>query len=168
MNRKKILYALLTAGMLISLFLLYEHFSVSAGKFCKFGENFDCGIVNKSPYANLDGISYLLSVDFGLPLPFMDISSKSLILDLLTSNAFLGFLTLLFMLFLVNAKHSNKNFLWIKANKTRKWLLGVSVFSVSYGFYLFLVQHFILRTYCIFCLILDVILICVLFLAVKE
>jgi uncharacterized membrane protein len=53
-----ILNVLLVIGMLLSLFLVYEHFSPAASKFCTFGESLDCGIVNKSPYANLDGISY--------------------------------------------------------------------------------------------------------------
>ena len=53
-------------GMLISLFLVYEHFSSTASEFCDFGEGLDCGIVNKSPYSTLDGITYFLVFDLGI------------------------------------------------------------------------------------------------------
>src|SRR3989344_2808480 len=82
----------LVIGMLISLFLVYEHFTPTASKFCSFGKGFDCGIVNKSPYANIDGISYLLTIDFGLDLPLINISGINLFFDFITSNAFLGLL----------------------------------------------------------------------------
>ncbi len=151
----KSLYIVLIVGMLISLFLLYEHFSPSASKFCTFGEGFDCGIVNKSPYANLDGISYLLTIDMKLPLPLIDISGVNGFFDFITANAFLGFLVLLFMLFLLKAQKEGKDFLWIKKGEALNWMFGISIFGVLYGFYLFLIQHFVLQTYCIFCLALD-------------
>lgn len=153
------LYIVLIIGMLTSLFLLYEHFSPSASRFCSFGNSFDCGIVNKSPYANLDGIFYLLTIDLGLPIPLIDISGLGVVFDFLTTNAFLGFLTLLFIFFLIMSWKKGKNFLWIKNANALQWARGVLIFGVVYGFYLILVQHFILKTYCIFCLVLDVVLI---------
>ena len=151
----QIINLVLVIGMLISLFLLYEHFSSSENEFCKFGEGFDCGVVNKSPYANLDGLSYLLTIDFGWPLPFVNISGINFVFDFLTSNAFLGFLTLLFLLLLLKANKENKDFLWIKKDFTRSWARGISAFGVLYGIYLFYIQHSILQTYCLFCLLLD-------------
>src|SRR3989344_4393241 len=100
MNPRKILSILLIIGMILSLYLLYEHFSTTTSKLCTFGENFNCGIVNKSPYANLDGIFYLLTIDLNLNLPLINISDINVILDFLTANAFLGFLTLLLLFFL--------------------------------------------------------------------
>ena len=88
-NKFKIFNVVLIIGMLISLFLVYEHFSPSASKFCTFGNSFNCGIVNKSPYANLDGLSYLLTIDFKLNLPMITISDINPFFDLITSNAFL-------------------------------------------------------------------------------
>ncbi len=149
---------LLIIGMLISLFLVYEHFSKKASKFCTFGSSFDCGIVNKSPYANLDGLSYLLTIELNLPLPLIKISDKNIFFDFITSNAFLGFLTLSLLLFLIRANYKGKKFLFIEKEKTFKWVKGITLFSIIYGFYLFLIQHFILKTYCVFCLVLDVIL----------
>jgi len=160
-TRKRLNYfsVLLIIGMLISLFLVYEHFSPSASKFCTFGNSFNCGIVNKSPYANLDGISYLLTIDFGLNIPLVTISDLNPFFNLITSNAFLGFLTLLFLFFLAKANYKNQKFLFIDNKKTLKWLKGITLFGVIYGFYLFLIQHFILKTYCIFCIALDLVLI---------
>ena len=148
---------LLIIGMLVSLFLVYEHFSATASKYCTFGESFDCGIVNKSPYANLDGLSYLLTIDFNLPIPLIDISGINWFFDTLTSNAFLGFLTLL-LIFLLHTSFKNKKLLWISKEKNKKWIRGLLLFGLIYGIYLFAIQHFILKTYCLFCIILDIII----------
>lgn len=153
-NTRKALSIFLVIGILISAFLIYEHFSISASKFCTFGEGFNCGIVNKSPYANLDGISYLLTIDFNLPLPLIDISGINIFFDFITTNAFLGLLTLFFVLML-NLKYKKDKFLFVQKKSNVKWIRGIMVFSIVYGFYLFLIQHFILKTYCIFCLALD-------------
>ncbi len=158
----KTINVLLIIGMLISLFLLYEHFSPSASKFCTFGKSLDCGIVNQSPYANLDGISYLLTIYFALPIPLANIADINPFFNLITSNAFLGFLTLLFLFFLVKANYEDKKFLFINKSKTLNWLKGITLFGVIYGFYLFLVQEFILKTYCIFCIALDIVLLALL------
>jgi len=153
-----LLNILLVIGMLSALFLVYEHFSPTASKYCTFGESFDCGIVNKSPYANLDGISYLLTIDFGLPLPLIDISGINWFFDLITSNAFWGFLILL-LIFLLRTKFKNKKLLWITPEKNTKWVIGLLTFGLVYGgIYLLAIQHFILKTYCIVCLILDAVL----------
>ena len=159
MKKSRLLLSIfLVFGMLISAFLIYEHFSLTASKFCTFGNNLDCGIVNKSPYANLDGISYLLTIDFNLPLPLIDISGINWFFDFITTNAFLGFLTLLFVL-LLNLNYKKSKFLFILKERNVKWIRGVLIFGVIYGFYLFLIQHFILKTYCIFCLALDLMMI---------
>ena len=166
MNPRKILSITLIIGMLISLFLLYEHLSPSASKFCTFGKSFDCGIVNKSPYANLDGIFYLLTIDLNLNLPLINISDINIVFDIINSNAFLGFLTLLFIYILNKNRH--KKVLWIKPQENRKWTIGILTFGVLYGAgYLFAIQHFILKTYFLFCILLDLTIITSLILAIK-
>ncbi|MGV8142396.1 MAG: vitamin K epoxide reductase family protein [Candidatus Pacearchaeota archaeon] len=160
MEQRKIslvLNILLVIGMLVALFLVYEHFSATASKYCTFGESFNCGIVNKSPYANLDGLSYLLTIDFNLPLPLIDISGINWFFDILTSNAFLGFLTLL-LIFLLRTTFKNKKLLWIRQQQNLKWTRGLLLFGLIYGIYLIYIQHFILKTYCLFCIILDIVL----------
>ncbi|MGV8131195.1 MAG: vitamin K epoxide reductase family protein [Candidatus Pacearchaeota archaeon] len=163
---RKALSIFLVIGILISAFLIYEHFSESASKFCTFGEGFNCGIVNKSPYANLDGLSYLLTIDFNLPLPLIDISGINWFFDFITTNAFLGLLTLFFVLML-NLNYKKDKFLFIEKKSNTKWIRGIMVFGALYGFYLFLIQHSILKTYCIFCLALDLMIIVALVLSFK-
>lgn len=165
-NSRKLLSIFLIVGILISAFLIYEHFSATASKFCSFGNNLDCGIVNKSPYANLDGFSYLLTIDFNLPLPLIDISGINVFFDFITTNAFLGLLTLFFVLML-NLKYKKDKFLFVKRKSNVKWIRGIMVFSILYGFYLFLIQHYILKTYCIFCLALDLMIIVSLIISFK-
>ncbi len=158
-RRHVLLPVLLILGMLVSLFLTYEHFVPEASKFCTFGASFDCGIVNKSPYANLDGISYLLTIDLGWTKNMINLTQYGFFAELFTSNAFLGFLTLVFLLFLFLAHQKKTSCLWIQANKTLSWMQGILIFGVLYGFYLFLIQHFILKTYCILCIALDIVLV---------
>lgn len=148
--------------MLVSLFLVYEHFSPTASKYCTFGEGFDCGIVNKSPYAMLDGIFYLMTFDFKWSTPYINISDIHPIFELLLSNAFLGFLTLVLLLAMLIYRTKNKDLLWIKNENLHKWMKGIAIFGVVYGFYLFLIQHYILKTYCLFCIVLDILLISIL------
>jgi uncharacterized membrane protein len=166
-KRITIVQVFLVIGMLVSLFLVYEHFSPTASKFCTFGNSLDCGIVNKSPYANLDGLSYLLTIDFGLNLPLINLSGSGFILNLLTSNAFLGFLMFVLLFFLLRAYKTRNNLLWIPHSRTLKWSRGLLIFSIIYGFYLFLIQHLVLKTYCIFCLSMDLIILISLIIVLK-
>jgi|SRR3989338_2450008 len=165
-NLRKALSITLIIGMLISIFLVYEHFSPKGSELCHIVSGFDCGIVNKSPYANADGIFYLLTIDFNLNLPLINISEMNVFFDLITSNAFLGLLILLFLFILNNNPH--KKILWIKQKDNKKWIIGILIFSVIYGpIYLFAIQHFILYTYCLFCILLDLVLITALIIAIK-
>ncbi len=163
--KKKFIIAciLLLLGIILSLFLSYQHFSTSAGKFCTFGDSFSCDIVNKSPYSNLDGISYLLTIDFGLNLPLVDISSINWFLNLITSVAFLGFLLISLIFLMLIFYNEKKDFLFVKHNRIFLWARFMLIFGVLFGIYLFLIQHFILKTYCILCIALDIILIILLF-----
>ncbi len=153
------LSVLLVLGMLDSAFLAYEHFSPSASRFCTFGESFNCGIVNKSPYATVDGISYLLTIDYGWPLPLIDISGMNPVFEFLLSNAVLGFFTLLILFVLLHYKFRGKDFYFIKTAQMKRVMLGVLIFGIAYGAYLFYIQHSILKTYCLFCIVLDTIMI---------
>lgn len=154
-----VLSFLLVLGMIFSLFLLSQHFSAESSAVCNFGSSFDCGVVNKSPYANLDGISYLLTIDFGLPLPLLSFASTNMFIDLLTANAFLGFLTLSLLLGLAYYSYKKKKLPLFPQLKPLPIIWTILFFSVLYGGFLFFIQHSILRTYCIFCLGLDVVLI---------
>ena len=161
-----IICILLVLGMFFSLFLIFLHFSPSP-KICNISESFDCDIVNKGPYANIDGISYLLTMDLGLSLPIINPSKIHWSLDLLTSNSFLGLLTLLLLAALFYAKKKGMDFIFIKNRIIIYWIKGILIFSIIYSFYLFFVQAFILKTYCIFCITLEIIFLLLFILMVK-
>ncbi len=168
MLKKEItLYSLFIFGLLLCSFLIYEHFSSTGSEFCKIGSTFDCGIVNKSPYANLDGFSYLLAVDFGLAFPLIDLKGIHWTFDLFTSNAFLGLLVFILLFFMFYLYTKKKDFLFIKRKNILFWMKIILSFGILYGFCLFLIQHFILKAYCIFCLGLDLVLILSLFFVYK-
>src|SRR3989344_8316145 len=123
-------------AMLVSIFLIYEDFSEGAEKFCTFGESFDCGIVNKSPYASVDGFLYFLLFDVGVDVPLLNLSQYGLIVEFLTTNAFLGFLTFLYLLFSIVHVEKKKKLFGMNAErqlKTAKWILW---FSLVYALYL--------------------------------
>jgi len=62
------------AGVVDSSASLYHHFGTSKTSFCKFGESFDCDIVNRSAYSTL----------FGLPVALIGILGYLLIFALST------------------------------------------------------------------------------------
>ena len=43
----------------------------------------------------------------------------------------------------------------IEEDKIKKYMLGILIFGVLYGLFLFYIQHAILKTYCPFCIVLD-------------
>ena len=62
------------AGILVSSFSLYHHFSKSKTSFCDIGQSFDCDLVNRSPY----------SIFHGIPVALLGILGYLLILSLAT------------------------------------------------------------------------------------
>jgi len=148
---------LLSLGILDALFLTYLHLSPDSSRFCGAGE-FNCDIVNKGAYSTLDGVSYFLVMDLGVSAPIIDLASRNWVLNLLLSNAFLGTITLVIVLFLVICFKKEKHIGELSpAGMLRlvRWLLFI---GVLYGTYLFYIQKAILKTYCLYCLILDGIL----------
>lgn len=158
-NWRLILTVILIIGMLDSAFLVYEHYSPTASEFCSFGENIDCGIVNKSAYATLDGIFYLLVIDWGWNIPFFQPSSWHPIFEFLLSNAVLGFITLGIIIALLQVHKTGKDVWFIENKNIPNWIVGILGFGIIYGGYLVFIQHSILKTWCPFCLLLDVIMI---------
>jgi uncharacterized membrane protein len=170
MDRKhkvRIIQFVLLIGIFVALFLLYEHIVPSASKYCSFSPAFDCGAVNKSPYSTLDGVSYFLTIDLGLPFPIIDIASKSLFLSVLFSVAFLGFLFFCIIIGLMEIYSRGQGPFDINGEKALKWAKGLMVFGVIFAAYLLSVQKFILQTYCVFCLTMDAVILVALILIIQ-
>ena len=120
-------------GIILSSYLAYLHFEPSASKLCIIGENFDCDVVNKSTYSQL----------FGIPV------------------AILGGLT--YLLFLIIAMLLLKDYDFSKIGKlidepitqtTAYYALFVTaIIALGFSIYLTYVEAYILKTYCIFCLV---------------
>ena len=51
---------LATAGVLVSSFSLYHHFSKSKTSFCDIGQSFNCDLVNRSQYSTVLGVPVAL------------------------------------------------------------------------------------------------------------
>ena len=89
-----------------------------------------------------EGEVYLLVIDFGLNIPSVDIKGINWFFDLITSNAFLGFLTLVLLLIMFYFYRNQKNFIFIRSLRLLLWMKGILIFGVLYGFYLFPILHF--------------------------
>ena len=85
-----------SAGVAVSSFSLYHHFSTSETGFCNFGESFNCDLVNRSQYSTVLGMPVAL---IGILGYFLILALATLyrakeetpILLLLLSSAGLGF-----------------------------------------------------------------------------
>lgn len=154
-------------AMLVSVFLIYEHFSEGAEKFCTFGKSFDCGIVNKSPYASVDGFLYFLLFDVGIDVRLLNLNQYGLLVEFLTTNAFLGFLTFFYLLLSIIHVEKKKKLFGMNVDrqlKTAKWILW---FSIVYALYLVYIEFFVLKTICVFCVVLDLLILAALFFIYK-
>ena len=146
-------------AMLVSLFLIYEHFSESAEKVCPFGKSFDCGIVNKSPYSSVDGFLYFLLFDVGVNVRLLNLSQYGLIIEFLTTNAFLGFLTFLYLLLSIIHIKKKKKFFGMDAEKQLKTAKLILWLSLVYALYLVYIEFFVLKTICVFCVVLEILIV---------
>ncbi len=149
MNKKTLLVILFVLSFLAivdSSLITYEHYSKAPLSFCKFGKNFDCGIAAQSPYATVDNIFYFLAVDLGLSVPIVTIGIPVAIMAIVV-----------FLLIKIGALHiwHEKDIGRFNTNHMIWSIRGLLIFSLLYGISLIYVQAFILRTYCLYCLLLD-------------
>ncbi|HME87140.1 MAG TPA: vitamin K epoxide reductase family protein [Candidatus Nanoarchaeia archaeon] len=127
-------------------YLTYLHYNPAASEFCNFGQSLNCDAVNKSPYSTLDNIFYFLAVDLGISVPIITISIPIAIMSLAVF--------LLIKIGIIHVWHK-KSIGWFTHRhimRTIQWTLFV---SLLYGVWLIYIQKFILHTFCVFCLVLD-------------
>tara|TARA_Y100000310_G_scaffold28141_1_gene26785 strand:+ start:1471 stop:1989 length:519 start_codon:yes stop_codon:yes gene_type:complete len=136
-------------AILLSLFLIYEHYDPTPSQFCTFGESFDCNVVNKSPYSNIDGVFYFLGFNLGLPVPLLNIPIPV---------AAVSVLVFLYVFLSAGAIEKKKNLVGIKPARQLKILKWLMALSILFALYLFYIEKFILLMYCIFCIALDVLI----------
>lgn len=152
MNQQKRLFWIRVIAVLAIIFsslLIYEHFKTTSSEFCNIGNKLDCGVVNKSPYSNIDGVFYFLNIDLGFPVPLIDFPLPVSVL---------GFLTFLFILISSYKLNSKKKFLKLNKSQLIKTLKILLILSILFSLYLLYIEKFILLMYCIYCIILDVLI----------
>ena len=138
MNKKvglKIIIACSILAILVFSYLLYLHYEPTESEFCNFGESFNCDIVNKSIYSEIMGIPVSL-------------------LGVLT---FIG--VLIFGSLSLNNFKTKINGLSIDSELMIKLIFWISVIGLLFALYLVYIEAFVLYSFCIFCLIGDILII---------
>ncbi|MBD3328709.1 hypothetical protein GF340_05425 [Candidatus Peregrinibacteria bacterium] len=126
-------------AIFVTAYLLYMHFKPELSDYCSFGDNFDCDVVNKSPWSVID-------------LGFMRIPVA--LLGLLTYTIFF-----IASWLLKSGKDLSKIFFKWTTNKLLVIKMTVlSVIGVAFSLYLTYIEAFVLQTYCIFCVTQQVII----------
>ena len=123
--------------MIISGLLVNAHYKEESSEFCIFGDNFDCDIVNKSPYSKVDGIFHFINTDLGIPFPDLYIPIPVSIISILVFSTIFA----------------------LSFKPKPKILKTLMILSILYATYLIYIEAFILLTYCIYCIILDILII---------
>lgn len=137
-DNQKILVVISILALLVSAYLLYQHYS-SGSSFCDIGENLNCDIVNKGIYSDVDGVfNYLFGTELSLPIP----------------NALLSIVFFLFILIssLISQRYKTQK----RISKITRVLFAL---ALIYTLLLFHIQVDVLKTFCVFCLALDVLII---------
>jgi len=129
--------------MSIAGYLWYKKASGAGTSICAFNDKFDCDSVNASPYATVDGISYLLTFHWGLPIPFVALPIP---VAALGTFLLLGILVTV----IVSRWTSYGNDANLLTHIRRVLLIGC-VFT----FYLIGIQAWVIGTWCVYCLALD-------------
>jgi len=143
---------ILAVGFIFNLFILYDVYAKPEGdpSLCAFGENFDCGAVAKSPYANFDGIVYYANLifDWNLPYPIFPIPNPIMLIIIFAGWIFLAF-----------RYKADRGLFGLTARQIGYFLLATATFGVLYAAYLFHISWNVLETFCIFCLGLDIVMV---------
>lgn len=139
MDKKRGLKIILVCSILaifVFSYLLYIHYKPTESKFCNFGEGFNCDIVNKSIYSEIAGIP----------------------VSLLGALTFLGIL-ILSILSLNNYNKKVSYYFVLNSELMIKIIFWISVASLLFALYLVYIEAFVLYSFCIFCLIGDILII---------
>lgn len=140
----KILIIVSTLALLVSSYLLYMHYSREEVKWCIIGEAFDCDAVNKGAYSTIDGsLNHILGTYFYIPIP----------------NALLSMLVFLFIIIGSTFIYKNKLLFGISPKILFKTIKVLLILGLIYALFLIYIEAYVLMAWCIFCLVLDVLII---------
>lgn len=122
-------------------YLTYLHYS-SGSTFCDRIPGFDCGTVNKGAFSEFPPWTFTWWIDAGYP------SVPNGILALISFSAVL-------VLTILSIKTQNPS----TEKKLHNWLFLILSVSFLYGLWLIYIQKFVLKVWCLYCLVLDIIII---------
>lgn len=142
--RKKgvtLLIVLVILAILDAAYLTEIHYSTGT-TFCDTIPGSDCGTVNRGAYSEFPPWTFEWWIDAGLPS---------------VPNALMALIALSVMLVLaiVSIRTKDKKL----ERKLHNWIYALLIVSFLYGLWLVYVQKFILKTWCYFCLLLDLLII---------
>lgn len=145
----KIIKVTAMLAVLISLFLLYQHYAKESSRFCNFGKSFSCDIVNKGEYSTVDGVANLaLSLVFG----------ANFYLNIPIPNSLISVMVFGFMFFVAHNLQKKKSFLGMREGALLKAMQGIMVASILYALFLIYIEAAVLYSWCLFCLALDAVM----------
>ena len=136
-------------AILVSIYLAYQHFAPEGSTWCNIGKYFSCDIVNKSEFSTLDGVfnlflKVLFDRDFYFYFPI--------------PNAIISILVFLFILG-ASIKLQYSNHYWFMREKSViNSIRYLMIFSIIYAAFLIYIESEVLKSWCIFCLVLDVLI----------
>lgn len=143
-ERQKLVFLAIVSflAVILSIYLTYEHYKPEGSSWCNFSQTINCDIVNKSQYSTIDGFFNWIfpGLYFYFPVP----------------NAILSSLIFLFV-FIISV-------LLLKGKISEfadKFIISVRilmVLSMAYALWLVYIEAFVLLTWCILCLALDILI----------
>ena len=141
--QKKILiliFAFSILGILNSLYLTYLHYTGEKSTICDQFSSFKCEMVNTSVFSEMTGILGYFGIRIYLPIPMSVIG--------------LGFFALISTISLIILTGKMKKM----KKKLTDLLFIMSVMGTLFGLFLMYIQEFVLMAWCLFCLIMDIII----------
>jgi uncharacterized membrane protein len=141
-NAKKMLVGLAVCAFLATLttvYLTYMHYAPSASEVCTINESFNCDIVNKSEW------SYIPIGSFELPVSILGF--------LYYLGVFIG------VIGLIKGWKFTRVWKWLEPLNLIRLMKWLTVAGVAFTLYLTYIETFYLKTYCIFCLAQQVLII---------
>jgi uncharacterized membrane protein len=150
---KKMLVAVIVlaiAAMGVTAYLTYLHYVPSAAEFCNFSEQFNCDVVNKSQW------SYIALGPIEIPVAIMGF--------LYYLGVFIGTLGVL------KGWKFTKIHKWFEPMNVIRLMRWFTYIGVLFALYLTYIEAFVLYTFCLFCVIQQVLIVFILalFLGIKT
>jgi uncharacterized membrane protein len=116
------------AGVLVTTYLITQHFGESGASFCNVSDYVSCDVVNKSRYSKL----------FGIPVSILGWATY-IILTIVSVG-------------LIKGVRFERIFSFLKPRFLEMFLLLFSGFGFLFSLYLSYIEFFVLHALCVFCL----------------